>query len=334
MAESVKSRIKFPKGEQRKFLLQVQTETRLSNKKLASVLRVSVRTFTDWKREKFTLTKRAVVTLTKVAGIAMPKDISIKEPYWYVKTGASKGGRSILKIYGHVGGDPERRKQKWYQWWESRGKFVKNSIFASKTFKRPSHSIELAEFIGTMMGDGGMSKTQISITLHHKNDLKYTKFVVGQIKKLFGIKPSIYHDPKNSVNKVVVSRTGLVKYLHSLGLPVGNKIKQNFDIPNWVKDNTKYMIACTRGLVDTDGCIFHHSYKVHKKEYIYKKLSFTTASSPLRKSIFNFFMKLGLRPRVSQNRDIRLENKQDIKTYFKIIGSHNPKHLTKYRSVI
>jgi len=39
---------------------------------------------------------------------------------------------------------------------------------------------------------------------------------------------------------------------------------------------------------------------------------------------------LGLNPRFSQNKDVRLDSVSDMKKYFGIVGSHNPKHLKRY----
>ena len=183
------------------------------------------------------------------------------------------------------------------------------------------------------MGDGGISKYQIIITLHHIDDLEYSDFVAQLIKKLFKITPSINHSSKNSVNDITVSRKELVRYLHELGLPIGNKIKQQFDIPEWIKCDTKFALACLRGLVDTDGCIFTHRYRAKGTWYAYKKLSFTSASRPLRQSVHTLLQKFGFHPRMT-DKDVRLDRAEDMKRYFSSVGSHNPKHLRRYESTV
>ena len=86
-----------------------------------------------------------------------------------------------------------------------------------------------------------------------------------------------------------------------------------------------------RGLFDTDGSIFNHSYKVKDKEYSYKKFCFTSASPPLITSVFSVLQKWGFNPIISKDkRQIRLESKKDMGNYIKTIGSSNPKHLKKY----
>jgi hypothetical protein len=103
------------------------------------------------------------------------------------------------------------------------------------------------------------------------------------------------------------------------------------DIPDWIKNNEQYSIACVRGLVDTDGCVFIHRYKVNGKIYVYKKLAFTSYSDPLLCSVFAILKKNGLNPRLAQRRDVRLDSVNDMKKYFKIFSSHNLKILKQYK---
>jgi intein/homing endonuclease len=121
-------------------------------------------------------------------------------------------------------------------------------------------------------------------------------------------------------------------FFDKLGLKKGDKVKQQVDIPDWIKQNRLYSIACLRGLVDTDGCIFTHSYRVNDKLYRYKKFSFTNSSKFLRQSVFAILKDNGLNPRMSQRKDVRLDSVSDIKKYFQLIGSHNPKHLKRFKN--
>ena len=202
-----------------------------------------------------------------------------------------------------------------------------------KQILRPIQNEELAEFVGIMMGDGGMSKYQATITLHHLDDSQYSEFVVTLIQRLFGYTPSIYHKPKKSVLDIVMSRIEIVDFLNTLGLPIGNKISQCLDVPDWIRQNSTFAIACIRGLIDTDGSIFTHTYKSKGKNYSYKKLSFTSASESLVHTVYFLLSGLGFHPRISRNgKDVRLESISDVKRYFEIIGSDNPKHLNRFAS--
>ena len=129
---------------------------------------------------------------------------------------------------------------------------------------------------------------------------------------------------------ITISRRELVEFCIKLGLVSGNKIKQQIDIPQWIKNNPKYLLACVRGLVDTDGSIYTHSYRVNGKMYNYKKLSFASMSRPLRNTVCIVLSELGMKPRVTQEREVRIEDSGDTALYMKIIGTHNPKHLRRF----
>lgn len=289
----------------------------------------SPRTIRDWRREKFNMSLASVHVLSQQTHTPLPKNIKIRNKYAHVVKAGRKGAQAVMKKYGRVPVDETLRREQWQKWWKKVGQFRQPPQFQAKSIYKPRKSIELAEFMGTMMGDGGLSKYQACITLHHIDDREYIDFVVERIKKLFHIEPGLYHTPKDSVYNIVVSRLEIVKYLHALGLPIGNKVKQEFDMPDWIKRNNAYAIACVRGLVDTDGSIFTHSYKVKGKWYQYKKLSFCSRSQPLRHSVAKILTNLGMRARIADY-DVRLDSIADMQKYVSLIGSSNPKHLKRY----
>jgi len=334
MAERfISKRLAFPAGSQRSFLVACTQGLGLTHVATAELLSVSSRTLTDWKREKFLLPLTAAKKLAQGAGIPIPKHAQIREPYWYTTHSSSAGGIAVYKKYGHVGGDPERRKQKWYAWWKREGRFKPHPIInVALPIKKPRNSAELAEFVGVVLGDGGISKRQVVITLNHRDDSAYGIYVISLIKKLFGVRPKIYYDSKDSVDNIVVSRSELVKFCtDALGLKIGSKVRQQVGVPSWVKRNRKFLIACVRGLIDTDGSVFTHRYRVNGKWYSYKKLAFANRSRPLLRSVFNIMKSIGLQPRLTDGVDVRLDSIADMRRYFIIVGSHNPKHLKHYQ---
>jgi len=108
-------RVIFPSGEQREFLLNVNGILNLSCIELAKLLKISSRTLIDWKREKFSMTLKAVKILARKTNRKMPEHIEIKNSFWYVNKAAKLGGIAVYKKYGKIGGNPEIRKQKWYE---------------------------------------------------------------------------------------------------------------------------------------------------------------------------------------------------------------------------
>ena len=331
----ISMRVILQKDEQIKFIKDILSK--ISVNEAAKLCGLSERTIRDWRRAKFSMDLELIEKLCKKVNIVFPKDTEIKEDYWYVAHGSSAGGLAVLKKYGRIGGDPDYRKKKWHEWYEKEKVNNPSGLFIRQPISKPTFSEELAEFVGILLGDGGISEAQVHFTFHSEDDREYAIFVVNLIKKLFNV-------PVGSCRKgefvhaitYYISRKELVCFCtEKLGLKQGNKVKQQVDIPEWVKNNKSYAIACVRGLVDTDGCIFNHKYKVNGKIYKYKKLSFVSASRPLLSSVYDIMQYNNLHPRLARKQqqgevDLRLDAIQDMEHYFEIFGSHNPKHLNKY----
>jgi LAGLIDADG-like domain len=323
-------RARLTPGTENKFLTEAIAQANGVDA-LARALNVSPRTVHDWRREKFLIPYWALMYIVNAYAIPLPHIVKHEKQFWYVTKGAREGGlRSYEKQGGKIG-NPAIREQKWREWWKAKGQFEDNPLFRPLPFHKPRKSSALAEFMGIALGDGGMTNSQLTISLNHITDLAYSHFVAKLIKKLFHVTPAIYHIPKKSVNNIVISRSELMKHLHTLGLPFGNKVKQNFDIPDWIKRNDTYMLACIRGLVDTDGSVFTHHYRVNGKKYFYKKLSFCSSSPPLLHTVKIFLERRGFHVRIAEGVDIRIESRSGMEHYMKLIGSSNPKHLKRYK---
>lgn len=338
MLELVKlKRVRFQKGEQNAFLCEVQHKLKVTQTELAKLAGISVRNFSDWKREKLTLPLNVVKLLSQKSGIPLPTSVKIVDLYWHTKKAGAIGAEAVLKKYGRLGGNTEVWRGKWQKWWEKKGRFLKASpVGQAKTFNKPKRGQELAEFIGIILGDGSISKTQIVITLHSVDDKEYSAYVRKSIKKLFGVEAGAFKQKHALAESIYISRTALVEWLGAQhGLKVGSKLRQQADVPIWIKDDLSFSVACARGLMDTDGCVFHHTYTAKGKKYTYTKLHFTNASLPLVYFVYEIFSRLGLHPRLAQKdgevREVRLDSKEDMKRYFARVGTHNPKFLKRWR---
>lgn len=326
-------RVIFPTGEQYKFLLRAVNKLRLSWSELAKKVGVHRRTLNDWKREKYSIPLRVVQILSHRANVPIPSNIEVKDRYWYTVLGASAGAKAVLRKYGRIGGNPEYRKKKWCEWWKKIGRFNKNKYFVTKTIAIPQKNADLAEFVGIMIGDGGITKKQVIVSLNRKTEKLYSVFVKEFLEKLFQVKPSIYHKDKSGTD-ITISRTRLVAFCKSIGLKIGNKLKQDLDIPEWIRKDKNFEIPCIRGLVDTDGCIFNECHKIKGKRYCYPRFAFTSASKQLRVSVFEILKELDFTPRMRHNKDVQLENREEIIKYFKLIGTNNSNHLKRFNSFL
>ena len=329
MAQSFNCRVLFPKEKQSVFIKKTIKSLGLTHKKTAKLLKITPRTLTDWKREKYSISESALRKLSTLSRVKIPPSIKIVSQYWYVKKASKLGGQAHIKKYGRVNVDNKYRQRKWRQWWEKEGKFLPSNIDNQpKPISIPQRSEDLAEFMGIMIGDGGISDYQTTITLNKKDDEEYADYVWTLVKRLFGVIPGRQFD--RSVVNIVVSRKKLVEFCKNMGLPIGNKIKQGLDIPVWIMENDNYARKCLRGMVDTDGSVVIHRYKVNGKQYCYRKLQFASQSPPLIKSAKIIFYRNKMKPRLDSRGHLRLDSVKETSRYFSIIGSSNPKHIRRY----
>ncbi len=103
-------RIIFPPGKQYQFLKKAKDILNVNWQQLAKEIKIRPRTFNDWKRELFSISLPAAKKISEISGLNIPKDIEVKNPFWYTSKGSQKGGEACLKKYGRIGGDPEYRK--------------------------------------------------------------------------------------------------------------------------------------------------------------------------------------------------------------------------------
>ena len=197
---------------------------------------------------------------------------------------------------------------------------------------KPLHSEELAEFMGILVGDGHLSKYQVSVTTNAKTDRRHALFIKKLTERLFKLKATLtYRDDENSVAIVASSRT-LVEFLHRQGMPVGNKIKNRLAMPPWVQKTRLYREAFLRGLFDTDGCIYLDTHRINGTFYGHLSWTITSYADTLTTGVLETLRTLGYTPthRVSQ-RSIYLRRQKEIRRYFATTGTHNPKHAKRYQ---
>lgn len=324
------SRYKLPLGFQRHYLLKVEKVSGLSSDQIAHMLGVVGRSYRDWRREKYAITQHAVEIIEQQFNLPLqyPKDKAFRE--WKVTKieAARRGGLAVLAKYGGPGTPEGRSKggKKGIAVLRARG-----LIPAPKTFNAPkNYSLELAEFVGILLGDGHIGNEQWSVTLNSIADKEYLNYVVSLVEKLFGFTPGVHF--RKDCNAVVIVGSGIrsIEYLQSLGLKIGNKVKQQVGVPGWIVENKGFIIACIRGLIDTDGGIFIHRYKVNGKMYRYLKLSFVNKSVPLLNFVHSNLMELGFTPKMItnvENKRVWLYNQQEVRKYLQIVGTSNPRLL-------
>lgn len=196
----------------------------------------------------------------------------------------------------------------------------------------PEHSNDLAEFFGIMIGDGGINNDwQFKITLNSVSDIKYSKYIMKLIEKLFHSKPKFFKKKIGNAIDVYLNSVTVVDFLVDNGLVRGNKLKQGLRIPRWIFENREFSIKCVRCLFDTDGCMYIHTHKVAGKKYRNIGLQFTSYSKELIFQVAEILDNFGIMPHITKRgNEIYIYQADMIEKYLKVFGTSNPRISSVY----
>jgi hypothetical protein len=328
------SRILLEKGKQKELIDNVHKKTGLDWASLADICKICERTLRDWRREKYTISFESLKSLCKISNFRVPANIEILPEYWSVKKAGKAGALRRNEIYGNPGTPAGRKKgglivQKNFSL--NPGYAKKVGFIVRKKIAHPRKSTQLAEFIGIVLGDGSITKYQVTISMNSISDISYGTFVQKLILRLFKISPRVSIVKKNTLQVVVTSRN-LVEFLFKCGLKQGDKVAQQIDIPKWIMGNRDFRINCLRGLFDTDGGIYFHTHVTKGIKYRHMGLCFTNKSIPLLNSVYTILLSLGIRAKTNNKSHVSIYDRKEIKKYMNIIGSHNEKHINRFNS--
>lgn len=321
------TRLVLDKMEQREFFIKVRKALGLNSEEVGGLVGISGRNYRDWINGKLLPKKEAMKILSEMSVIPIPPVIEEREEWWSGRVNGKIGGLKRIKKYG-VTFTPADRIRGGHI---SQVRRLENPEYYRKlgcsipTVFRISRKCEnLAEFLGIVLGDGGLTDDQCEISLHMIDDIEYAKHVQNLANKLFGAKSSISSYPKHNVIKVVISGVRFIQILERFGLRRGNKIKHQVDIPSWIKQHPKYVRACMRGLFDTDGGTFTHNHVVSGHRYTHFGLTFTSASKPLLNSYKRGLLENGFAIH-ENNVSLFLYGVKVAQRFFETFKPNNPK---------
>lgn len=293
-------RLIFKSGKQKIFIEDVKNQTGLSWKELSSKINKSeIALRHELRNEKYNISYSDFMKLCDIC--KCPKKLytryilRIEDKNW----GQKKGGR--------IGG------------------LSKKHNMPRIIINKPKHSEKLAEFVGIMLGDGSISKTNytIYITLNRFIEKHYSKYVSNLIRELFKINPHIFYPRNKNTIQIRVNSLELFNFLNEIGLVTGTK---NKEIPSWIVEKRNLMMAAMRGLFDTDGSVYMTS-----KNCI---MDYTITHKIMRKQAYLFLKELGVSPFIACERKINLTSLWKIKMLFKIIGTSNLKNIIKFNEYV
>lgn len=324
------TRAVFEKGQLSQFLNKRTRETKMSLPQLAKLISVERHTLNDWRREKLLPNLEKLKILSESARAPLPPILETRRDTW----GSSKAGHVRQQKYGCTlsikdrvkGGHGSQVARKSNpEYYRDIGCIVANS------FLRPNYSSELAEIVGAILGDGCITNNQLHITLNSKLDIGYAYYLQGQIQKLFGYSPSILKRKECNAVNVVVTGVNYISYLKSIGLQIGDKVRQQVDVPDWIKNDQAFSRSCVRGLMDTDGGVFRNTYSINNHSYSYLKVCFVNLSQPLRKFTHKVLSDANLSPSSVGNSQVWVASEKNAYKYMQIIGSSNDRLHRKFR---
>lgn len=157
----------------------------------------------------------------------------------------------------------------------------------------------------------------------HLEEKQYAKEIASVMDEVFCKKSYWYERPSENVLYIEISAKDLDILL---GLPIGDKIKNKVTIPDWIYDKESYLVACLRGLFDTDGCCYITGGK-------YKIVNFANRNEDLLENIFVSLKALNFHPFRIKERNVEIGRKNEVTRFFEIVKPKNVKHYRHFAEV-
>ncbi|MHA2249708.1 MAG: LAGLIDADG family homing endonuclease [Candidatus Kariarchaeaceae archaeon] len=193
-------------------------------------------------------------------------------------------------------------------------------------------SKSMAEMVGVSLGDGHLNETRIVYALNRVDEPEYVAYVEKLVESNFNRVPKRYSFKKSKGIHLTITSVGLVKALEELGLVKGDKIRNQVDVPQWIKENKEYRVACAKGLLDTDGSVYFHKERKTRRKYVY--IGFSNGSIPLLNFLADFCGEYGIKysrkDKMSRNRNaIILSSRKSVIEFAKIVDTEKMKQFLK-----
>ncbi|MFA5333820.1 MAG: LAGLIDADG family homing endonuclease [Candidatus Nanoarchaeia archaeon] len=212
---------------------------------------------------------------------------------------------------------------------------------------------EVAEILGAFIGDGWIeSRKKAAYILGDKTEDKpyYDNYLAPLFLKNFNyVKVKLFE--KWKVYGIVIYKRKIIEKLINLNFLIGKKCYTAYIPENFFNlKNKRIYSAIIRGLFDADGCFWCEksraktSCKWKRTHNYHPELCITSCSIKLLKQVKEMLDFLNIDSYISKkhnngiknNRNVndsyilRVRKIKEIKKWFKIIGTSNPKHKTKY----
>jgi len=191
------------------------------------------------------------------------------------------------------------------------------------------------EFYGIMMGDGCVSRypiksskkprTAVVISGNSEKDREYfTDFLVPTMNQLFGVKIKIKKRKDQNTIDLVTCASQISQWLIKHNFPIGKK--HDLQIPPHIMSMPlEHRNIVIRGLLDTDGCIAARKDEDYKYPYIF----IWAKNKKLREQLKEILREQEI-PAYLHGDSVVVRGCNNFKTWFRKIGSSNPRNIQKY----
>ena len=150
----------------------------------------------------------------------------------------------------------------------------------------------LAYLVGIGLGDGNLSNPngrcpKLRISCDTKYPFLITE-IMGAINHILPeSKIGIAHKPGNCLD--IISYSKYWEIILGWKAGEGSKFDQNAKVPHWIWIKDEYVIACLKGLIESDGCVY--------SDRGYPMVVFTNTVKDLALQVHALMELLGFKPR-------------------------------------
>lgn len=254
---------------------------------------------------------------TTQGGICRERCIELRKRGYSLRLIAQETGLSPTAVQYHVRGISVETALSVSQWKSN----IREPILRPTQPLQPSK--DLAYLIGVISGDGSLHALPRTCQLCISCDGHFPDLVAayaGLIERVTGKIAHIYW--RN--NGAYVEVKAYSKYFPLMfNLPCGAKTENGFTVPDWIFENIEYVKLFVRGLIETDGGIYH---TYHKKGW-YWYCWFTAYNDVIMLAFMKAIELLGY-TFIRQGVRARMSNTAEVK---RLVGELN---ITKVREYV
>lgn len=173
-------------------------------------------------------------------------------------------------------------------------------------------SESLSELIGVVLGDGNLSKfprTERIIIASNSNNPGFVRRYSGIVEKIFKKKPTISKLVGANCIRISLYQKFISK---RLGIPLGDRGKLVYDLPEWIRGNKSFLVSFLKGLFEAEG-----SLSIHLKTSTYN-FQFCNYNNSLLNIVKNELILLGYHPEVRKIY-VRLRKRLEVESFRQLI---------------